>query len=210
MFIVGHTVFAYLVIRPLLTLKRFEKTINKSKSIFFIFLFANIIDVIHYDYSRYYSHNLIGTFLIAGICIIIFYKLKLIEIKIIPFLLLATGTHVVADCLFSEYYLFAPFDRTAFSLFGFDSHIGMTVESILFIIFLLTFLMTNDYQEMKIFLDTERRNSIGNFDSTYKFIHGIIISLLYIGFTLFALAELAVFIVTNKYCITHCIWIPGI
>jgi hypothetical protein len=205
MYIVGHTALAYLILRPILAL---DKTDQKAVKIFYIFIFANIIDIINYNVFRYLGHNLIGTIIFSSFWMMVFYKLNLIKFKYFPLFFIATGTHVVADYLFTEYYFFVPFYDMIYSVFGYDTHYGLVAELILFLIFLPVFFGLGDCKRMKNFFYNAKQKTMS---SVYEgaIIVPAITSLLFIAFFLFIIAQLAVFFVTNRYCITHCGWIPG-
>jgi hypothetical protein len=199
MYIVGHTALAYLVLRPFLR----SKDPNLPVAILSIFIFANIIDIMNYSYFRYYGHNLIGTFIIAVVWLVIFKKLKLIQNKIVPLLLIATGTHVVADVVFSEYYLFVPFNNKAYSIFGYYGPIGHLAESILFGIFLLVFISTKDYLKLKEFLNQEKIKVNQPFEYTNSYGRGLIISIIFIAFFLFSILQFIYFSFESMFYLSH-------
>jgi hypothetical protein len=190
MYIVGHTALAYLVLRPFLRSKNPELPIN----ILLIFIFANIIDLMNFRSFRYYSHNLIGTFLIASICLVVLKKLKLIQNKIIPLLFTATGTHVIADVIFSEYHLYAPFDDRAIALIGHNPLLGQFAESILFGIFFMVIIVTKDYLKLKEHLVKEKIKVSQPFEYTNSYGKGLVISIIFIAFFLFSILQLIYFI----------------
>jgi hypothetical protein len=199
MYIVGHTALAYLVLRPFLR----SKDPNLPINILFIFIFANIIDLMNYSYFRYYGHNLFGTFFIAGICLVVFKKFKLIENRIIPLLLIATGTHVIADVIFSEYHLFAPFDNKAIALIGYNPVIGHLAESILFGIFFMVIILTKDHLKLKDFLIKEKIKVSQPFEYTNSYGKGLIVSMVFIAFFLFSILQLMYFSFESMFYLSH-------
>jgi hypothetical protein len=195
MYIVGHTALAYLVLRPFLS----SKDKDFAVTIFFIFIFANIIDIFNYRFLRYYGHNLIGTWIIILVGAIIFKKLNLIEKKMIPFLIMATGTHVVADIIYSEYYIFAPFRDKAYSVIGFNPLLGQFTEAVLFGIFIIALLITKDHIKLIQFLANEKSKVVQSFENTKDFVKGSIVSLIFIAFILFSILQFFYFIVEFNY-----------
>ncbi len=199
MYIVGHTALAYLVLRPFISSR---KAGDLTRAIILIFICANIIDILNYKTLRYYGHNLLGTFLFTGVWIAIFYKLKLIEKRTVPLLFAATGTHVIADVLFSEYYLFAPFENTAYSYFGIYGPIDHLAESVLFVSFLIVFISTKDHLKLKEFLDSEKIKLSQPFEYTDSYGQGLIISIIFIAFYLFSVLQLFYFIFESRFLLS--------
>ena len=195
MFIVGHTALAYLLLRPFLRSDK-SKSMALPQTIFFIFIIANIIDIINYNIFRYLGHNLFGTFIFTGFWLMVFYKLKLVKLRTFPLFFIAIGSHIVADVFFSEYYLFAPFDEAGYSVFKYNSHIGLIAESILFLIFFVVFIGTKDFWRLKMFIANEKKKAMSGTRSNELINSGVFISVFFIVFFLFILAQFAVFVAT--------------
>ena len=76
MWIIGHSALAYLVIK--LTFIGLKKKLL-PRLLIFIFVFANILDSLHFGPLRWISHNLIGALIYSGIWIIILLKLNIAQ-----------------------------------------------------------------------------------------------------------------------------------
>jgi len=207
MYIVGHTAYAYLILRPFMRTKN-PNSMTLANTIFFIFIIANVIDMFNYRIFRYLGHNLFGTFFITGLWLVVLYKLKLIKLRTFPIFFIASGSHVVADYFFSEYYLLAPFNDATFSVYQYNPMIGMIAESILLMIFLIVFIGTKDYWRLKKFINIEKKKVMRGTKSGEIVNSGVFISILFLVFYIFILAQFAVFIVSSRYYIIHSIYIP--
>jgi len=191
MFIIGHTALAYLLTQPFLYL---GKAKIKTSNTLFLFVFANLIDVLNFPVLRYYGHSLMGTFLFSIFWFYVFYKHKLIEKKFFPLIFIVLCSHVIADYLFSNYNFFAPFISTQFSIYGDNIRIGLKVEIALTILFGIFFILSKDYQKMKAFFYTEKvkflKKSVlnGLFSSEHVYFY------LFIFLYLFSIGQLIFFI----------------
>ena len=118
MYVLGHTAFAYILIATgyMASSKKFRPEI-----VLYVLVFSNILDALHVGFLRTLVHNLIGTALFTSFWILLFYRYRLIGVEHVPVLLLATGTHVLADYLFSGYSFFFPLDHTVYQVYGFNS-----------------------------------------------------------------------------------------
>ena len=196
MLIVGHTALAYLLTRSLLSL---EKSSSIPKSIFFIFLFANIIDVINFSLLRYFSHTLIGIFLFTGFWLVFFINFNIIEKRMFPIFLLATWSQIVGDYLFGEIYFFVPIINTSYSVDGYFCHFGYLIESIIFILFIVIFIIIKDFQKMKEFIHFEKNKFIKIFNFKKSSNPELYIFYLFIAFYLFAIAQFILFLNGTYY-----------
>lgn len=113
MWVIGHTAFAYLIVKPIFVVIRKELDPNL---ILFIFIFANIIDSLHFGFLRYYSHNLIGTVFFSVFWLLFFEKFKIVEKKDFTVLLFVVGTHIITDLVFSDYFLLFPINKKSYSV----------------------------------------------------------------------------------------------
>ena len=78
MWVLGHSVVAYVLIELIYFFKKEEL---EAELIIFIFIFANLIDSIHFGFLRLLGHNLIGTFLLALFWFLVFGKIGIIKKK---------------------------------------------------------------------------------------------------------------------------------
>ncbi|MFQ6124639.1 MAG: hypothetical protein ACE5R6_08560 [Candidatus Heimdallarchaeota archaeon] len=115
MWVIGHTAFAYLIAKPIFV---FFKKEQDPIFMLFIFTFANIIDVFHFGFLRYYSHNFIGTVVFSAFWLLFFGKFEEIEKKGFTVLLFVVGTHIIADLVFSDYFLLFPFNKKPYLVYG--------------------------------------------------------------------------------------------
>ena len=198
MYIVGHTALAYLVLRPFLR----SKKDNLAVTLFFIFIFANIIDLFNYRFLRFYGHNLIGTWIIILVAAFIFNKLKLIEKKMIPLLIMAACTHVVADVIFSEYYIFVPFRNKEYSLINFNPLLGQITETVLFGVFIIVLFITKDHIKLIQFLAHEKTKVLHPLENFRAFAKGLIISLIFIVFILFSMMQFFYFTIEYNFLLS--------
>jgi len=155
MYILGHTTFAYCLIRPFLGS---DKKYSSAKIILFIFVFANLIDVIHFWVFRFLGHNLMGTVLLIGIALGFFNKTKIIETKHFPILISATLTHVITDYWFSKYHFLFPFTKAGYVVFGFNSFEALVTESFFTALFLIMFFAYQDHKKLMKFIRREKKN----------------------------------------------------
>lgn len=191
MLIVGHTALAYLMVRPLLSLDRSRV---KPKNVFLIFIFANIIDVINFSFFRYFAHTLIGIFIFTGFWLIIFNKYNIIEKRIIPLFLLATCSHIIGDYLFGIIYFFGPIINTSYSVYGYDHLIGHFAETIIFMIFFIIFMITQDFQKMNDFIHYEKEKFVKSYKLKNIFNSDLYFYYLFIVFYLFSITQFIHFI----------------
>ena len=207
MLIVGHTALAYLMTRPFLNL---DKSSLISKNIFFIFIFANIIDVINFSFLRYFSHTLIGIFLFTGFWLMFFIKFNIIEKRIFPLFLLAACSQIIGDYLFGEIYLFAPIINTSYTVYGGYCHLGQIAESFVFMIFYAVFVFSKDYHYMREFIHNEKQKFVKNFKIKKIFNPEFYIFYLFILFILFSIAQFGYFFNGCIDCLKNYILAPYI
>jgi hypothetical protein len=160
MWIVGHTAFAFLLIWVLYIIR--GKRIQPSLVIF-IFVFANLPDALHAGILRAFTHNPAGTFLFAVFWLLFFNRFGLIEKRHFPVLLLATGTHVLNDYLFSGYQFLFPWKDTEFRVFAFNSFEDLLVESVLVLAFVIILFTAGDAWRMKSYMQGEKRRLLNRF-----------------------------------------------
>lgn len=160
MWIVGHTAFAYLIVWAFYTARR--KRIQPHL-ILFIFVFANLPDALHAGSFRALTHNPAGTFLFAAFWLLVFNRFGLIEKRHFPVLLLATGTHVLNDYLFSGYQFLFPWNGTEFQVFAFNSFEDLLVESVLVLAFVIILFTAGDAWRMKRHMQGEKRKLLDRF-----------------------------------------------
>jgi predicted membrane protein len=146
MWILGHTAFAYLLVKLLFPSIRKE---CNGKLLLFIFIFANITDATHFGPLRTLVHNTIGTLLFSYIWIRFFRYHEIIDGKITPILLTATTTHIIGDLLFSYYHPFLPFSDYAGTLYAWNSTENIIVESLIGFIFLVVFVRSGDLRRFQ-------------------------------------------------------------
>jgi hypothetical protein len=197
MYIIGHSTFAYLLLRPFFSLKKEELDFDV---LLFIFIFANLPDILHFSFFRLLTHNLIGTYLFACFWLIWFYKFNLIQKKHIPFYIVATSSHVIADFVLSDYYFFYPLNNTHFSVFGFNSYEDLLFESIILILFIITIIFTKDIHQIHLNPIIKSNN--------YKELLSkrILIFLLFLLFYLFSLGQFLIFYLLNNHLISNFTW----
>jgi hypothetical protein len=203
MYILGHTALGYLIARP------FFKIDNEKygpELLLFIFVFANIVDSIHIGWIRMVSHNLIGTFAYAGIWLIFFYKSGVMKAKYMPILLLATGSHIIADSYFAGYYFFIPFSFKGFSVFGFGSFEALITESILGILFFIVLIITKDLVILKKFLYTELKRFVKELNFKNMFLPEYYYSYLFIGFFVFVISQVLIYLISRYNFLLEGIW----
>ncbi len=160
MWIVGHTAFAYLIIWAYYTARRRR---IQPILILFIFVFANLPDALHAGIFRAFTHNPAGTFLFAAFWLLFFNRFGLIEKRHFPVLLLATGTHVLNDYLFSGYQFLFPWNGTEFQVFAFNSFEDLLVESVLVLAFVMVLVAAGDVWRMKSYMQGEKRRLLHRF-----------------------------------------------
>ena len=152
--IVGHSAIAYLVIKSIYL--GFKKEIS-PRLLIFIFIFANILDSLHFGSLRWISHNLIGAIVYSGIWIIIFIKLKLVYKKEIIILYIAVFTHILGDVMCASFSFFVPFSYKPYSIWHSNTIEHLSFESILFLLFIIMFISSKDYQNLKIYLKMQKQ-----------------------------------------------------
>ena len=203
MYILGHTAFAYLLLRPFISFKddKFGPEI-----LLFIFIFANIVDAVHFGHIRVLAHNPIATFLFAGFWIVILNRVGLLRKSYLPFVLVAAASHIVGDYLFSEYHFLIPFSEAGFSVFGFNSYVAMVVESILAALFILVFSLSGDLKLMSQFIKLEKKIFINEFNFKNLFSPKFYYFDLYLLFYLFSLGQFVILIRINHELINTLTW----
>lgn len=203
MWVIGHTAFAYLLIKPLFI---FTKKKVEPRLIFFIFIFANLIDSVHYGPLRRIFHNPIGTIIFAVFWLIFFEKCKIIHKTEFPLLLFATGTHVLADVIFSSYFLLFPLNTNSYSIYGWNSSENLIVGAIMVMAFLLIFFLSGDYRRLKDFISEEKTQWRRNFTFKELFNPSWFTLYLFIAFYLFTLAQFLVFLRLWSNLVLMSVW----
>jgi hypothetical protein len=166
MWIVGHTAFAFLLIWMLYRIR--GRRIHSSL-ILFIFIFANLPDALHAGIFRAITHNLAGTFLFAAFWLLFFNRLGLVEKRHFPVLLMATGTHVLNDYLFSGYQFLFPWSGTEFRVFAFNSFEDLLVESILVLVLVAVLNFAGDLSRMRSYMHGVKRRLLDRFSLSNAF-----------------------------------------
>lgn len=203
MWILGHTVLAYLVIK---LISRFTKLKLEGRVIACIFIFANLIDALHVGVLRTLVHNPLGTISFTVFWIFFFGKFNLIEKQYYAWLMIASALHVVGDLLFAGYYLFIPFNYESLSLYSWNSFENLVAESILAIIFLFVFINTNDNQKFSKFIVSEKRHFLDNF-STRKILEpSFFLFYALVSLFIFAFVQFNMNLVLNVSELIHGVW----
>jgi len=203
MWVIGHTAFAYLLIKSIFS---HSKRKLEPKLVIFVFIFANLIDTVHYGPLRTIFHNTIGTVIIVVFWLLFFEKCKIIQKTEFPILLFATGTHVLADVVFSDYFLLFPLNNIRYSIFGWNSSENLIVGAIAVMIFLLIFFRSGDYRELRNFIFKEKSQWCRNF--TFKrLINPTWFTLyLFIAFYLFTFAQFIFFVLLWSNSVLMSVW----
>ncbi len=202
MFIIGHTALSYLVIRPFLFV---DKHNLKPKTIFFIFIFANIIDIINIGLLRDLGHNLIGIFLFSGFWLLLFNRYDLIQKSFFPIFIILICLHVFADYLVSNFALFYPLNDTRYFVYYYDPHMGRLIEGIIATIFILFFITSKDFHKMKKFIGSEKIKFFKSFNRKNLFNPDLFIFYMFIAFYIFCFVQLFIFLRDQTICLTNLI-----
>lgn len=203
MWILGHTVLAYLIVKTLFSRPdtRFD-----GRIIFFIFIFANITDSLHIGPLRDVIHNPGGTFLYSMAWIWLFKRVHLIEQKHILILLAATGAHIIGDLLFSYYHPFLPFNDLGTTLYAWNSREDLIVESILAILFFIVMKRTGDLARLDAFIRVEMKKYPTWFDIRRLTKPTMFPSDLIILFFLFVVGQFVLNLIVNFDWLIHGVW----
>jgi hypothetical protein len=203
MYVLGHSAFGYLLIR---SFSKYLKIELEPKIIFLVLIFANIIDVIHFGIFRFAGHNLIGTFIVTSMGLILLSNFKMIERRHFPILFSASLTHVLTDYWFSKYHLLFPFTDKGFVVFGFNTMEDLIAESFFGVFFIFVLFLTGDLNILRRFISKEKHKvkKLWKFKSIFlsEFYYFYIYSL----FTLFILGQLFVFLTLNYNHIFDVSW----
>ena len=193
MWVIGHTAIAYLLIKPIVNMRK--KQMDPTLIIFIIF-FANLIDFVHFGSLRNFSHSLIGTLLLTGVSLWTFKRLNLIEKSEFSIFLFVVGTHIIVDILFSTYNLLFPVNNVKYSIYGLNSPQDFAIESISVIIFIIVFVYSDDYLVLKTYITQNMEQFFHEIG--LKAIFNVSLYPFYIFglFYLFSIAQLGFFLVT--------------
>ncbi|MFW9771529.1 MAG: hypothetical protein ACFFBY_00665 [Promethearchaeota archaeon] len=144
MWIIGHSALAYLFIKPIYIGLKKELI---PRQIILIFIFANMLDSLHFGPLRWISHNLVGALIYSGIWIIILLKLNIIHKNEVIFLYLAVFTHILGDFFISGFDLFL-----IVHIWNFNSIEHLTIEFFITLLFIISFIFSKDYRRLKEYL----------------------------------------------------------
>lgn len=203
MWIIGHTACAYLLTK---LIYKFRKKKMQPDLIVFIFIFANLIDSLHLGILRNMSHCLIGTITYLILWLFILKKYKLIKKEDFPALFIAGSTHIIMDIIFSDYYVFYPFDSTLYSVYGWNSPEHMIVGSLIIIIFIIIFILSGDFLNLRLFIHEERKTFIKDFYFKKIFNKAHFTFSLFIVFYVFLIAQFLIFIILFYNVLLEGIW----
>ncbi len=203
MWIVGHTAFAFLLIWVLYRIKgkRIQPTL-----ILFIFIFANLPDALHVGIFRALTHNPAGTFLFAAFWLLFFNRFGLIEKRHFPVLLLATGTHILNDYLFSGYQFLFPWNGTEFQVFTFNSFEDLLVESVLVLAFVIILFTAGDVWRMKSYMKGEKRRLLNRFSLRNAFNSEFFPFYLFVAFYMVSMLELLFYTYLSWHGLLALVW----
>ena len=139
---------AYLLLRPVFKLRQKEP---EGYQLFYIFLFANILDSAHFGMLRVLTHNLLGALLYSLLWLFIFEKLEVLKKSDGWLLLVAALIHIPGDLLFSSFTPFFPFSYWSPGLFPWNGPVDLVVESLLGLVFLAVLHRTGDLERLGAF-----------------------------------------------------------
>ncbi len=203
MYVLGHTTFAYLILR---SFTKYYEIKLEPRIILLIFVFANIIDSIHFGIFRFAGHNLIGTFIVTSTGLILLYNFKMIEFKHFPILFSASLTHVITDYWFSKYHWLFPLTDAGYVVFGFNSFEDMLAESFFGILFIIAFVLTGDFVLLKKFYAKEIKKVKNEFNFKNLFNQRFYYFYIMTIFYLFILGQFYFFNVLNLEELSVLIW----
>lgn len=143
MWLLGHTALAYLVAMGLLAIPAADssKYLKNERTVFvlLIFIFANWPDFTHVGVFRVFSHNLLTVLIVTTILIVAVMAYKRISLFEASVLFAASISHLIADCIFSSFYLYYPFNATVQAVFPFNGQEDIIAEIVIAIPFLILF-----------------------------------------------------------------------
>jgi hypothetical protein len=199
MWLVGHTVAAYLVV------KGFWSINNPSGSkvsltslpaippglLLLVFMFGNLPDFMHGGRTRILSHNTLAVLIVSLILVWVLIYFKKIDRFSGLLLFLASLTHMAMDLVFSTFYLFYPFSKIEYSVFRFDGPQDLIMEILVVSLFLFLFISSGEW---KYSSDLFTRSLVGldkkDVPLTTRFKKYSLYPLGFILFTIFALLQL--------------------
>lgn len=188
MWILGHTALAYIVLRAI----RYRE--QGPRLVFLVFVFANIIDSLHLGDLRIPAHTSIGALVWVGLWLYAFRKLGLASRREVPMLAAAAFTHVLGDLAFSGFYLLWPVDGTKFIADNWGTACHIVTEIALGTLFLMGLAITRDHWRLERYLKGAMRVLRDTLSLENALWRGHYDAYLYILFTLFALAQLGVYL----------------
>jgi len=191
MWIIGHTALAYLMIK----LKyRIAKKRLDPNLIIFIFIFANLIDSLHFGILRFFLHNQVGTVFYSLLWLFIFEKCKIIKKKDYTDLLIAATAQAIGDILFSGYYLLDRFNPTVYYIYGWNSTEHLIIGSVMVMLFLIIFLFSGDCFKLENHIQGIKKNLLTGFSLKKIFNNSFFPFYLFLLFYLFTLVQFVIFI----------------
>ena len=131
MWFIGHIAFAYVIVKCLVLGKRF-----RPDFLILLFFFSNLIDFVHFGWTRVLSHNLFAGILIPVVFLLALYKPLKISRKNSILLFIAGVSHMMADTLFGTFSWLFPFSIYEFSLIPFNISADLITESVLALVFI--------------------------------------------------------------------------
>lgn len=192
MWIIGHSAVAYLSSKLIYKVKKQEIS---EKTLFFIFYFANSLDVFHFGSFRLLTHNFIGAYLLAFIGLFLFCNIQLISYQDAPVLLFAIFSHIITDIFFSGFYIFFPFSLASYTIFGWNSIEHLVFGTFITAIFLIVFISTGDFTRCRELLKEKisviKKHSI----RSSIFMNNFLFIILFISYCSFVFAQLSLFLV---------------
>ena len=139
MWTVGHSSIGYLLSRP-----AFGKAELQPRTILVIFFMSSLLDFAHIHEARTLTHSLLVFVLVTGSAIFILYRLQIIGSSERFPLVIAAGSHIIADILFGSFAPAIPFSYFEITIFGWGSYFDYIVEASLFTGMLVSMYLTGD------------------------------------------------------------------
>ncbi len=204
MWIIGHTALAYLMIK--LKYRIVKKRLDPNL-IIFIFIFANLIDSLHFGILRFLTHNLVGTIFYTLLWLFIFEKCKIIKKKNYVDLLIAATAQVIGDILFSGYYLLDRFNAIVYYIYGWNSTEHLIIGSVIVMLFIIIFLFSGDSFRLENLIQEIKKNLFKGFFLKKIFKSSFFPFYLFLIFYLFTLVQLIIFIMLFFDVLLSGIWI---
>jgi hypothetical protein len=185
---------AYIVLKIIF---RYYKKDMGPKTLFFIFIFANILDALHEGPIRSFSHSLLGTMLFSTFWIWFFHRYKIINRNHIPVLYTAVFVHIVTDTLFSNYKYLYPFVGTGYTVFGWNTPSHLAFEAVASVIILPILFYSGELQALRHFMLKETRKFLEQFSLKKLYNPELFIYYLYLALLAFVIAQFGINLFLN-------------